>query len=270
MTDEERLNDEEQEEEKHEEEAEKPQARLSTTAIARGVAAPRISTTGVLDLRGVPPEQVRAIRRISTTGIILADEANREALGQIRISTTGNIAFVRPGFRVIIAPDLQITKGMVEGMPAGQKLLFTGTVFFKPDVPPGLVAEKLDEVEILGVLVACETVLGVLLGKGETSGATIALPDDVGPVLRSVGENKWSRDYLARLGDGTTYINIGQTRLADDIPEDLLDRKIAAYYNVGHTVAPAPLLALLKARCPTNLGRFSEPREEESEEDEEE
>lgn len=232
-------------------------AGMGAAGLVRGVAGRVIKAAGLVDLRGVPPEQVAQIESIEAAGAVLGDEGNREALGRIPIKAAGGVAIAKPGYRVVMAPNLELTKAMLEGMPADQKIMFAGIVTFHPEVPPTLVTEKLAAVDVLGILIACQGVHGALMGIAEVTGHLIALPDDVGAVVRNVGQNEVTRDYLERVQDNSAYINIGQTTIADDVPEELLDRKIISYHNVGQTVAPTPLLNLLKARCPTNLGQFA-------------
>jgi hypothetical protein len=229
--------------------------------IVQGVPGPHIVSVGLLDLRGVPAEQVAQIESINSVGAVLVDEGNRHALSQASVESTGGIVVVEPGMRVMVEPFLEISKATMEGMPVGQKLMLVGIVFFKPDVPPALISEKFEDLRVLGILFACAGAQGALLGKMQTTGVSITLPDDVGPVVRSLGENRLTPDYLSHLQDNSAYLNIGATFVSDDVTESLLAQKIQSYYNIGATMAPAPLLALLKARCPTNLGHFGEPDE---------
>jgi hypothetical protein len=247
-----------------EEEEEEPT--IVQNGMVRGVAGKRIVINGVLDLRGVPGEKVAEIERLVANGVVLVDEENRGALSGVRAVINGQIMVADPDLRVMVQPDLELSRAMVEAMPAGQKLLLIGNIYFRPEVPPALAAEKFADLKLVGIIVACEGIHGALLGRTETTGISIVLPDDVGAVVRSIGHNDLAVDYLSRLQDGTTYINIGNTTVADDVPEELLARKIIAYHNVGNTTAPAPLAALLKSRCPTNFGSFSQPGEDEEEE----
>jgi hypothetical protein len=232
-----------------------------TVGIVQGVTGPHIVSVGLLDLRGVPAEQVAQIRSIRSVGAVLVDEGNRHALSQATVESTGGIVVVEPGLRVMVEPFLEISKATLDGMPAGQKLMLVGIVFFKPDVPPALIAEKFEDLRVVGVLFACAGAQGALLGRMQSTGVSITLPDDVGAVVRSLGENRLTPDYLAHLQDNSAYLNIGATFVSDDVTEALLAQKVQSYYNIGATFAPAPLLALLKARCPTNLGHFGEPDE---------
>ena len=65
-------------------------------------------------------------------------------------------------------------------------------------------------------------------------------------------------DLLSRLDDGTAYTNYGHLVIADDVPEDLLDRKIGNITNFGRVQGPANLLALLQTKCGTNFGVFGQ------------
>ncbi len=239
---------------------------FAQNGMVQGVPGKNIELNGVLDLRGVPAEQVAAIESIRINGLVMMDEGNRNALAGVKSEINGTVVVADPDLRVMLEPDFQLSQATLEGMPAGQKLMLVGMVFFKPDVSPALVAEKFDQLRIVGILVACEGVYGALLGKMEITGISITLPPDAGPVVRSMGQNTWTLDYVSRMQDDSTYVNIGATAIPDGISEELLARKVRAYYNVGMTTAPAPLLALLKSRCPTNLGEFAEPGGEEQEE----
>jgi hypothetical protein len=244
------------------EEGEERGPQIVQNGLVRGVAGKRMIINGVLDLRSVDPERVAGIEHLVVNGVVVTDEQNRGALAHVRTVVNGQIMVADPDLRIIVQPDLEVTRAMLEGMSAGQKLMLIGNVYFRPDVPPSLAAEKFADLRLVGIIVACEGIHGALLGRMETTGVSIILPDGVGPVVRAIGHSELSVGYLSRLQDGTTYINIGHTEVPADVPEDLLGRKILAYHNVGHTSAPAPLLALLRSRCPTAYGHFSEPGEE--------
>ena len=227
--------------------------------VVTGIAGKRIGVNGVLDLRGVPEGDVAGIESLKVNGVVLLDEANRSALAGVKSTINGSVVVADPDMRLIIEPEMKLSRATVEAMPAGQKLMLIGNIFFQPDVPAALVAEKFERLHVVGVLIACEGVYGALMGKMERTGVSITLPDDVGRVVRSVGKSDWTQDYLSRLDDGTTYINMGKTTVPENIDLGLIERKIVAYHNLGKTVCSEPVAALLKSRCPTDHGRFSTP-----------
>lgn len=230
--------------------------------LVRGIPGKRLVINGVLDLRGVPVEEVAGIRSLVVNGVVLTDEHNRSGLTDVRSVVNGVVVEAGPDLRVIIESDVEFSKGAVEAMPGGQKLMLIGNVFIRPEVPPALIAEKFEQLHVIGILIACEGVYGALLGKMEKTGVSITLPDHAAHVVRSTGRETWTQEYLQRLPDGTTYVTVGKTTVPKDIPEELVSRKIAAYYNVGKTEASEPVLSLLKSRCPTNLGKFSAPEDD--------
>ncbi len=246
-----------------EEERDEPELvqRLVQHGMVRGVPARRAVVNGVIDLRGVPAEQVAAIERLVVNGVVLLDDANRGSLAGVRAVINGTIIVASPDLRIMVQPDIEVSKAMLAGMAPGQKLIIIGNVYFRPDVPPALVAEKLAEAHIVGTVIACEGVYGALMGIAEVTGVSVVLADGARSVVRSLGDNELTQDYLSRLEDGATYINVGTTTIAEDVSEEMLSQKIAAYHNVGSTVGPKRLLSLLKTRCATNLGNFSEPGE---------
>jgi len=231
-----------------------------SAGVIRGIPSRRIESAGVLDLRGVPAEQVAQIESIKSAGIILLDEKNSAALANVSVESAGSVVVAPSDLRVIIQPDIAITKAMVEGMPSGQKLMVVGNVFITPGVPAALVSEKFADLRMVGIAIACESVIGAMLGKLDITGVTIVLPDSVGAVVRAMGQTNITPDYLSRLEDGTTYVSVGQTAFSADVTEEMARTKIAAYHNVGQTTGPEPVLNLLKSRCGTNLGQFEVTR----------
>jgi hypothetical protein len=228
--------------------------------VVQGVPGPKIAQVGVLDLRGVPVEQVTRIESIREVGIVLLDEANRSSLAQASLAEVGSVIVAGgPDDRVLIEPWLEISRATVEAMPPGQKLILIGVAWFKPDVPAAVVAEKFEKLHVVGVLFASASVQGALLGKIQSTGLSVTLPDDVGTIIPSIGHNRLTAGYLSHLPDDILYLNVGATEIPSDVTEALLAQKIKTYYNVGGTIGPAPLLELLKARCPANLGEFKEP-----------
>jgi hypothetical protein len=230
--------------------------------MVAGIVGKRIGINGLLDLRGVPAEQVAGIEELRINGVVLMDEGNRGALAGVKSEINGSVIVPPPGMRVIVQPDIELSKASLEAMPPGQKLMLVGNVFIKPEVPPALVAEKFEDLRLVGIVVMGQGVQGALLGKSEMTGVSIIVPDGVSEVVRAMGDTKWSADYLERLPDGIAYINVGRTCIPAGVPGELIERKIASYHNVGVTVAPEPILNLLKARCGTSMGQFLEPGEE--------
>jgi hypothetical protein len=179
--------------------------------MVTGLVGTRMGINGVLDLRGVSAEQVATIEELRVNGLVLMDEGSRGALAGAKTQINGTIVVAPPGMRVMVQPEIELSKASLEAMPAGQKLMIVGNMFFRPDIPPALVAEKFEDLRLVGVIVMSEGVQGALLGRGDTTGVSVVYPASVTSVVRSVGNNTWTADYLARLPDGIAYINIGNT-----------------------------------------------------------
>lgn len=234
--------------------------------MVQGIPGRKIDSVGVLDLRGVKPEEVAQIESISSVGVVLIDDALRTAMTKITTDSVGSVIAVEKDYRILVEPFLELSKETVEAMPDGQKFILVGIALFKPDVPAELIAAKFADLKVVGVVLSTAGVKGALLGKMEVTGVSVTIPDGGASVVTSLGDNKITPGYLSHLQDGTTYINIGRTQIESDVTEELLARKFSHYCNVGQTVAPAPLLDLLKARCQNNLGEFTTPEEETEEE----
>ena len=234
------------------------ETRINAVGVMQGVPPGKfINAVTVLDLRGVPAEQVAGIKRMDACSVVLVDENNCLALNGVSMNAIGSLIVTSPETRVMVTAHMDISRSGIEAMPGGQKLLVVGNVFFKPDVPQGMVSEKIERLQVVGLLIACEGVYGALLGKMQmVNGLNVILPDDVGPVHRLAGETRLTSEFLAQLGEGTTLVNIGKAEVYPDVSPELLRHKVAAYYNAGETSGPAASLAVLQARCSLNVGRF--------------
>ena len=226
--------------------------------LVKGIPGKHIALNGVLDLRGVSAEEIKQIETLVVNGVVLLDESNNGALADVRTNVNGSIMTADPSMRVMVQPDLEMTRTMVEAMPAGQKLLVIGIITVSLDIPPALLAEKFDDLRLVGVVIIGEAAMGALFGRSEITGVSVTLGPDSGPVVRNIGSITWSVDYLTRLQDGSTFVNVGSTEIASDVPEELVAAKVGTYHNVGSTSGPHALLELLRSRCRTNLGSFDE------------
>ncbi|HLK60722.1 MAG TPA: hypothetical protein VKU00_29435 [Chthonomonadaceae bacterium] len=234
--------------------------------VVKGIPGKQIRNVGVLDLRGVTAEQIAQVESIGSVGVVLIDENLRTAMTHIATTDVGSLVEISSDYRVMLEPWIEFSKATLEAMPSGQKLVLVGIALFKPDVPAALAAEKFEALQVVGILLASPGVQGALMSKLQITGVSVTIAETEMSITHSLGQNKVTAGYLSYLADGGLYINIGQTMIEADVPAELLASKFAAYYNIGQTIAPAPLLDLLKARCTTNLGQFSTPEEESAEE----
>jgi len=98
--------------------------------------------------------------------------------------------------------------------------------------------------------------------RAPTAPGSASQDEAEGPEFSNLGEMTLTREFLLRLHDGTEYHNLGRTAISADVTEDLLARKIGKYINLGQTIGPARLLAVLVSRlCEDNLGQFIEAPE---------
>jgi len=231
---------------------------MHTISTMQGLPPGRnVHHIGLLDLRGVLPEQIAKVEEMHTVDVLLLEEETRSLLLPHTLHHVGSTIVAAPEERVLVTPQLDISRSGMESLPGGQRIIVMGNVFFQPDVPPALVAEKFESLRVFGVLIACAGVHGALLGKMQIlNGVTLTLPDEIGTIVRAQGETQMSREYLSALPEGVTLINIGKMQLQEDLPAEGLRTKFVGYYNVGETSGPMSLVAILQARCPVNLGTF--------------
>jgi hypothetical protein len=231
---------------------------MGSVGVLQGVSPGRnIHHTGVLDLRGVPSDQVAQIEEVGSADVMLLDEQNRNALRGVNIHHVGSILIASPDERVIVTPQLDLDYQGIEFMPDELRLLFVGNVFIRPDVPPELVARKFASVRVIGILIAGAGALGALTGRLQFSnGVTVALPEDTGHIVRNTSEVRMVAEYLEALPDDTTYLNFGEVKVNGGVSGSAIQQKIRAYYNLGETSGKPEGLAVLHARCQMNTGSF--------------
>lgn len=226
--------------------------------IVQGVPSAHISNVGVLDLREVDPSLVEQIENISTVGVLILDRAAGPCLAHAKLANIGSLIEAGRDEKINVQPCREFSRASLEAMEPGQKVIQVGVLVFRPDTPAALVLEKLASLRVIGVLVATASVQGALLSRAQVVGASVTLPESAGPLVTAIGRTRLTRGYLSYLQDGTVYLNLGTTEVAEDAGLELLQSRIGVYYNVGDTVGPPLLLDLLKARCPASYGSFHE------------
>jgi beta-lactamase regulating signal transducer with metallopeptidase domain len=236
--------------------------------VIKGVPQAKIEDVAVLDLRGVAANEVGKIESIEDVAVIILDERNRQALKPKTMSDVGSTIVAPRDARVIVDPLWDVSKATLDAMPKAQKLICVGVVYFRSDVTPALVREKIASLQGSGVLLAPAGVRGALVGISELAGASATLPDDAGPAVHAVGFNQITPGYLERLQDRSVYVGIGATQIAPDVTEELLSRKIATYINVGATTGPKALVDFIKSRAAVNLGVIHAGDDDDDEKDE--
>jgi hypothetical protein len=231
-------------------------AQSSGVGVVRGVIGAQVQGAGVLDLRGVTADDLKRLESVQGTGVILIDDGQRAALSHVTLNGVGMVVEIAADERVLMQPAMDIGRVMLENMTPGQSFTIIGMLFFAADVPAAQVAEKFAGLRLIGVLVATEAVQGALFGLLRHEGVTITIRPDIKHLVRGMGNTALTPGYLTHLPEGAAYMNVGRTVIPADTPADLLASRIAAYYNLGLTEGPEPLLEILRARCASDYGTF--------------
>ena len=234
----------------------------SNTGNLKGVPGPVVKNVGVLDLRGSSVEDLKRLERIENVGTLLIDPEHTGALSNAVMVNVGSMVEAGPDEKIMMGPLFDFDRTAVESMPDGQSVILIGIVAFADDVDGALVSQKFERIRLTGILIAPSSVRGALIGKLEHTGPSIASVSTPGGKVHVIGHQVVTPGYLKYLKDGVGFINIGHTEFAPDVPVDLVEQKIAAYFNVGATVASQDVLDYLQARAAVNLGAFSLPKAE--------
>jgi len=143
-----------------------------------------------------------------------------------------------------------------------------GHLIIADDVPEDLLAGKISSMTNFGSVTGPENLVRLLEGRCDTNFGSFGADDDdeddddedgdsKGPKLSNLGMTILTREQLSNMEDATKFTNLGELTVSDDVPAELLSRKIGEYHNLGKTSGPAALLGVLQARCSENLGKFS-------------
>ena len=240
---------------------EEMQPGASNSGYVIGVPGPFVENVGTLDLRGSTAEEVATLKKVKNSGTVLISPEARAGLSGTSMENVGSVIEAGLDEKLLVGPSIEFDAEALEGMEDGQKFLVTGIVTFSSDAPAALVAQKIARLRLTGILIASKSVQGVLTGRMEHTGVAVAVPKTSGGVIRQIGEKTVTPGYLSYLKPESVYINIGQTTFGDDVPLELVQAKLAAYVNVGETVARQEILDYLDAVCESNIGAFSTPSE---------
>jgi hypothetical protein len=100
--------------------------------------------------------------------------------------------------------------------------------------------------------------LGTALAQRIQQGLSGAFPG-IGSMggRTNFGDLSITKAYLERMEDGSSLTNFGDLTISDDVPAELLERKVGSMTNFGDVSGPAALVEIMQARCHTNFGDFS-------------
>lgn len=227
----------------------------SNSGSVRGVPGECVENTGLLDLRGTPPEAMSRLKIVRNVGLVLVDRGQTSALTNVIMENAGTVAEADPDERVVIGPNTDFNRAVLEGMEPGLRMTVIGIITFDPDIPLALLSEKIAFLRLIGIMIAPAGVQGALLGKMEHTGVSISFKA-VGPVLKSFGETRITAGYLSYMKPGTIFLNLGETHIDPEITGVALSEKIVEYHNLGTTVASRDAIDWLQVNAPTQQGEF--------------
>lgn len=225
--------------------------------MVKGVPGENVQGIGMLDLRGVSPEEILKLKRVQGAGAILVDEGQRSALSHCHIEGVGAIVEIGADEKVLMQPLVEFSTATLSAMTPSQRMTIIGIMYFEANVPSALVQEKIEQLRLIGVLIAPHPVLGALFGRLDHIGPAITINEGSGPVIRRIGDVKMTPGLLANLPMDATYINIGVTRFTADVDPAEVATHIAHYHNIGETEGSQAVIDLLQARSSTDVGHFS-------------
>ena len=171
---------------------------------------------------------------------------------------------------------MRLTNESLSRMADGTSYSNFGHVEIADDVSPELLSQKISGFTNFGAVTGPQNLVGILEARCDANFGSFSeahedeeeeKSDWEGPEQGNLGKTVLTREQLEHMADGTKFSNLGKLTVAANVPPELLAQKIARYENLGKTTGPAALLAVLRARCPVNLGKFA-PTEKDEGDDE--
>jgi hypothetical protein len=180
---------------------------------------------------------------------------------------------------------MMIDRQFLEGLQGTVAISNYGKIFIDENTPTDLLAQKIaaytnygktfGTAAVLSMLQSCcKDNYGEFIRMWDAGSANEDTEDDdddeeeecenESRTRSNLGELILTQAYLSRLPDGTKFENLGKLKVGPDVSEDLLQRKIGRYDNLGITYGPKALLSILQSRCNANLGRFEQTEPEEA------
>lgn len=233
-------------------------AKQPTAKAKSASAAPRtkIEGEGIVNLRDTPAGELARIGLIRDVGLLILDETQKGKL-RARMEDVGKVVYLRRDAQVTTEPLFDLSRAAVEAMPRNQRLAVIGIVLVHPDVTPELIRERFADLHVVGILIAPTALRAATLGTLRLDGVATPFDNVQGPIIRTIEDLKVTSGYLEQIGDGSTLVSIGDVSVEPGVTEDLLKRKIRAYYGLGDTSAPTALLEVMKALSPAPMGEFT-------------
>src|SRR5436190_1281938 len=87
--------------------------------MVKGLPGRHASEIGLLDLRGVNPDELKQVESLRNIGAVLLDENQRTSLAHVKVENVGAMVEIPLDCRVLVEPWQEFSKATVEAMAGG-------------------------------------------------------------------------------------------------------------------------------------------------------
>ena len=193
-----------------------------------------IGSVNILDLREATEESVRAYESIGNVNLALYTSETAHLLHKLTIRSV-NLAVEVPAnvkAEFIMGP-LDIGAEHFAGLTDPLGLLVMGPVTIAPDLKPEDLDRGIATGMVMGPITCPEPLVATLQSKIQL----VMGPVRSYPVLEKVHMGSLALDeaYLKGLDDKTELVVVGSLRAAEELPSDVIRRKIAKLHVTGRT-----------------------------------
>jgi hypothetical protein len=192
-----------------------------------------IGNVNLLDMRNATEDSLAGIKRIGNVNLLIYA---RETANLVPRLNAGNINLsveVPPETRLHQAMG-QTTIGRDYFKNAAEPLCIValGQVVVEQDVPLEDINRQLVKLVVLGQFICPETLAGAIESKARVMGQTVTYPSFVQTKL---GDLTLDQSYLEALADGTDLAIVGDVRVPQVLPNDLLQQKLGKFFALSNT-----------------------------------
>ena len=204
-----------------------------------------IGNINILDLRKATKATLEGIERVENVNIVLTSPETRDLLGHVKLKGINATATIATDVETQLSMGpVTLSRRHFEGQTKPSVHLVMGPLFVEPDTPAEEIESKIAGLVVMGPLVCPDSLAGLLQSKGtQLMGPLRPYPADATLVRGGVELNA---QFLNSLEDDTSLFIFGPVQATQEIPADLLRRKIRSLGIQGSLCVSEENLELLR------------------------
>lgn len=213
-----------------------------------------LGNVGVLDLLSATEESVAGINQVDNVGVVLYSRENAGLLTRLSIGNMGTSIEAPTGAKLLRGQTV-IDREYFKQQTASLSLVVLGQLVIHPDVPAEEIESGLGELVVAGQLICPEHLMGIVQSKiRDLSGQTVSYAQASRLTLGDLTLDEYA---LRAQSDGTELVIVGNLKVPNVLPTDLLEQKIQRIQVLGRIVCHEENAQTLLSRMDDRTGSTS-------------